>query len=280
MKKDPGNTFKTAQSIAVDSKTRTFSDVVNSRDKFDVYRFKLKSSSTLNGFLTGLKAKATFALYNNTGKLIKRSTTNFSGRSLKASLDSGVYYISVAQIAGATSYKLSLSAASKLVTLPPEILPPPPPPTPTIDLAGDRLSVFPSGFIGRSNFSNARNFNLDYSINNFGNDSIQEFLVSFYLSSNNSISTFDRLLDTYRISNLSAFSTTPTFSANLNLPAAGDSWWFSNPGEGSSIGAIRTYYVGMIIDPANAVAETNEGNNSNMGSAVDYTSITISYPAG
>ncbi|HEY9625633.1 MAG TPA: CARDB domain-containing protein [Crinalium sp.] len=277
MKRDPGNTFKTAQSITIGSKVRTFVDVVNSKDKFDIYRFRLNSSSTVNGFLTGLKAKTNLTLYDKAGNLIKRSATSLNSRRLNAVLDPGVYYIAVTQIAGATAYQLNLSAIAQTVTPP---LPPPPPPLSNIDLMGDRLSVFPSGFIGKSVFSDARNFNLDYSIKNLGNSGIQEFLVSFYLSNNNSISTSDYLLDTYRISNLSAFSTTPTFRANLNLPQAGDSWWFSNSGEGSSIGVIRTYYVGMVIDPVNTVAETNESNNSNMGSGVDYTSITISNPAG
>jgi CARDB len=278
MKKDPGNTFKTAQTVFISNKAQVLSDFVSSKDKFDVYRIKLSKSSNFKSFLTGLKAKADVTLYNTFGKPIKRSTASKNGKSLNAQLNPGLYYIAVAQISGATSYRLSLAANPTVGQV---IKPPPPPPPPTtVDLVGDRLSIFPSGFIGRSNFSNARNFDVNYSIKNLGNSEVKEVFVSFYLSSNNYISTTDRLLSTYYVNDLSAFSTTPTFVANLNLPAASDSWWLSNPGEGSSIGMIRTYYVGMVIDPGANVVETDEANNSNMGTWIDYASITISNPAG
>jgi hypothetical protein len=279
MKRDPGNTFKTAQTVFINNKAQVFSDSVSSKDKFDIYRIKLGKSSNLKGFLTGLKSKADVMLYNASGKPIKRSTVSKKGKSLNAQLNPGMYYIAVAQIAGATTYRLSLSAIAS-PTVDPNITPPPPPPSPTVDLMGDRLSVFPTAFIGRSSFSNARNFDVNYRIKNLGNSEVKQFFVSFYLSSNNYISTTDRLLGTYYINNLSGFSNTPTFVANLDLPAAGDSWWLSNPGEGSSLGTIRTYYVGMIIDPDASLAETNEANNSNMGTWVDLASVTISNPFG
>jgi hypothetical protein len=72
------------------------------------------------------------------------------------------------------------------------------------------------------------------------------FNIGFYLSSNNFISTTDRLLGT----NYGAWGSTGfigTFSRTLYIPTT------VTPG---------TYYLGFLIDPSNAMAEADEGNNN------------------
>jgi hypothetical protein len=72
------------------------------------------------------------------------------------------------------------------------------------------------------------------------------FNIGFYLSSNNNISTGDRLLGTNYGASGSA-GATGTFSRTLYIPTS------VTPG---------TYYLGFLIDPSNAMAEANEGNNN------------------
>jgi subtilase family serine protease len=86
---------------------------------------------------------------------------------------------------------------------------------------------------------------LEFSFANQGT-SARTFNIGFYLSTNDFISTADTLLGT----NYGA-SGSPgglgTFSRSLTIPS-----WIA-PG---------TYYLGFLTDSGSAVAEANEGNNS------------------
>jgi hypothetical protein len=93
--------------------------------------------------------------------------------------------------------------------------------------------------------------------------------VSFYLSTDRTITTTDRLLGTVSIPSLNGQFTSNLFSTNLSLPGFGDGIWYAG----------GTYYIGMIVDSGNTIAESNEVNNSNQGVGIDLDSLAISLPS-
>lgn len=107
-------------------------------------------------------------------------------------------------------------------------------------------------------------FTINYDIRNLGGGSASSFDVSFYISSNNFISSLDVLLGTTTISGLSG-NTTSSYTSTLTLPSVSDSFWSGS----------RTYYIGMIVDSNNTVSESNESDNSNRGLSLDYDDVVI-----
>jgi hypothetical protein len=93
--------------------------------------------------------------------------------------------------------------------------------------------------------------------------------ASFYLSTDRTITTTDRLLGTVSIPSLNGQLTSNLFSTNLSLPGFGDGIWYAN----------GNYYIGMIVDSGNTIAESNEVNNSNQGVGIDLDSLAISLPS-
>jgi Ca2+-binding RTX toxin-like protein len=126
------------------------------------------------------------------------------------------------------------------------------------DLAGTDFNVLPEPLNAGNNFS------VDIELENSGLANAGPFDVSFYLSTNDTISTSDLLLDTVSFTGLGANSS-GTFTANLALPGINDTFW---NGDG-------TYYIGMIVDSGNAIAEIDESNNSNVGFLLDYDDVAI-----
>ncbi len=108
-------------------------------------------------------------------------------------------------------------------------------------------------------------FNIDFDITNTGG-SAGAFDVSFYLSSNNTISTVDHLLGSATINGL-AGNSTGSFTTSLNLPGVNHSFW--------NLYGDDTYYIGMRVDSGADVTETNETNNSNVGFLFDYDDVVI-----
>lgn len=106
----------------------------------------------------------------------------------------------------------------------------------------------------------------------------QQFEVGVYLSDNNYFSTNDKLLQTLTINNIEGNSTTQR-NGKLTLPAPEDPFWSDDQ---------ETYYVGVILDPNNLVAEDNEANNVNQaldlgleledGLFLDYDDVEITNP--
>jgi hypothetical protein len=79
---------------------------------------------------------------------------------------------------------------------------------------------------------------------NFGTSYINFFLIYFYLSTNDYISTYDRYLGYATASANPGY--TDTFSVTLTIPAD------IAPG---------TYYLGYLVDPGNGWQESDEFNN-------------------
>lgn len=116
------------------------------------------------------------------------------------------------------------------------------------DIAGSAFQRTGSGTSGlvASPASAARGstINIGVSIANLGT-STRSFNIGFYLSSDNFISTGDRLLGTNTGASVSSGGVL-TFTRSLSIPA--------NVAPG-------TYTLGFIVDNNGAVAEANEGNN-------------------
>lgn len=111
-------------------------------------------------------------------------------------------------------------------------------------------------------------------VSNGGQESSGNFTLSFYLSSDTTITTSDRLLGSLTLASVAAGGQAPangTFVVPANLPTG-------------------NYYIGAIADPDNQVAESNEGNNSKAsGSRVKVTAaatqpdlviLSVSGPVG
>ncbi|MEB3292410.1 MAG: CARDB domain-containing protein [Synechococcales bacterium] len=110
-------------------------------------------------------------------------------------------------------------------------------------------------------------FNLDFEIQNLGGASTGTYEVKFYLSKDRTIGNDDLLLVTTTLDALAANSQTGTLSFinDLTLPAVNNGFW---TGDG-------TYFVGMVVDSSNAIAESNEADNSNQGLLIDFDDVRI-----
>ncbi len=107
---------------------------------------------------------------------------------------------------------------------------------------------------------------VDFRVGNYGYQAAGGFKVYLYLSNNSTISTSDRSLGFYQINGLNARTASATVRVNVTLPAASDSFWSGG----------GTYYIGMVIDPANDVRESSDQNNSSLGNGIDFEGVQIS----
>ena len=116
-------------------------------------------------------------------------------------------------------------------------------------------------------------FNGDLIVNNDGRKSAA-FNVDLYISTDKAIDASDRYLGSYTFANgidgESSYSTFYNFPKNpvsITLPSANDTFWQEDR---------ERYYLGAIIDPENAIAESNEDNNSPDSSFFDYLNDSVS----
>ncbi|MGF1499245.1 MAG: pre-peptidase C-terminal domain-containing protein [Elainellaceae cyanobacterium] len=129
------------------------------------------------------------------------------------------------------------------------------------DLTGARLDALPNlpdlVFAGET-------VTVEFDIQNIGTAPSGPSNVNFYLSVDNIIDpASDRLLGTTA---LPIISTNPFSSvATFTLPEITDPFW---NGSGD-------YFLGMVIDPGNAVVENNEANNANVGLAQDFDTLSV-----
>ena len=107
-----------------------------------------------------------------------------------------------------------------------------------------------------------------FEVENVTGASTGAFTVSFYLSAADSVTTGDYLLGEYTVDAIGDSGTTGELIASFTLPFA------RNP-DSPYVRGIKTYRVGMIIDPADAVEEVDEANNANVGTGLDSTLITV-----
>ncbi|NEO90684.1 MAG: S8 family serine peptidase [Moorea sp. SIO3G5] len=149
-----------------------------------------------------------------------------------------------------------------------EILDLRPPGDRDIDLSALNLSL------GQTTINTGSNFNANFQIQNTGFDDPGSFDVTFYLSNDKKITTDDRKIESYTVSDgkLGASGSTGLLSVSLSLPNKTSPIWKSF---GNGVG-----YIGMIVDRKNTVGETNEGNNTSSAARVNLrqsgrVSVTI-----
>jgi hypothetical protein len=111
---------------------------------------------------------------------------------------------------------------------------------------------------------------IEYAIQNNGLDGAASFDVSFYLSPNAGITQSDLILGTVNVPGVLRNNNTGVLQTSFALPDALDeSFWLALAASG---GAAQ---VGMIVDVANTVGETDEFNNRNTGWLLDYDTLFI-----
>ncbi|MGK7879998.1 MAG: CARDB domain-containing protein [Crocosphaera sp.] len=113
-------------------------------------------------------------------------------------------------------------------------------------------------------------FTVRFQVDNIGGTTTEPFLVDFYLSADDEITTDDEFLDYYEIYGLGADSDTGYIEVDLFLPSGSDSFW----------GPSGNYYIGMIVDAENDVDESNESNNFNRAELGDYDKVNITVIGG
>lgn len=129
----------------------------------------------------------------------------------------------------------------------------------TVDLVGTHFEVVQDQILP------GEQFDLGFTIENQGLGEADPFYFDLYLSQDENISAEeDFYLGRYDIrTGLGGGSDIGLKSSRYTAPEADDPFWSEGNG---------TYYAGMIIDPANDIAETDETNNSNVGEDLDYAS--------
>jgi subtilase family serine protease len=95
-------------------------------------------------------------------------------------------------------------------------------------------------------------------VSNLGSAASGNFTVSYYLSADATINTADRLLKTVTRTSINANSN-QQWTESITLPSAV---------------AAGTYYIGMIVDPANSIRERIETNNWR----ADTATVAVSVP--
>ncbi|MEM8676719.1 MAG: CARDB domain-containing protein [Cyanobacteria bacterium P01_G01_bin.67] len=119
-------------------------------------------------------------------------------------------------------------------------------------------------------------FNGDFLINNDGTDKTEAFKVDLYVSTDGIINTSDYYIGSYTfadgIEGESSYSVSKSFFNNpvtAKLPNSDNIFWANRE---------ETYYLGAIIDPDNAIAESDESNNSPDSPDFNYSFTSTSSP--
>jgi hypothetical protein len=108
---------------------------------------------------------------------------------------------------------------------------------------------------------------VQFQIGNVGLASAGAFNVSFYLSTDSTITTGDDYLGNYAVGGLFGLSTSATFDKMLTLPAQNNAFWNAR-GDGS-------YTLGMLIDVEGNVPDANRSNNGNLGVPFDQDRVQV-----
>jgi len=111
-------------------------------------------------------------------------------------------------------------------------------------------------------------FNVSVDVTNEGINDVSAFVVRIFISVNGYISTSDYLLTSATVFDLDA-GDTRTIDFALTLPGSAPAGFSDGP-----------VFIGIVIDPAESVAELDETNNANEGDGVDMDLIWITSPAG
>jgi hypothetical protein len=135
-------------------------------------------------------------------------------------------------------------------------------PDPTIDLLATRFNV------GADTARAGDAIDVTFEVENQGNSDSGTFRADFYLSTDATITPDDYLLGSYNLGSIAGAQSSGVLNQRFTLPNANDSFWFRS----------GTHQVGMIVDGANIVQETDETNNANTDFDWDPVFITLTQP--
>lgn len=132
----------------------------------------------------------------------------------------------------------------------------------TVDLLGTHLEVV------QDQIAPGHEFDLGFTVKNDGLAAAHPFSIDMYLSEDAHISPEEDLfLGVYDIRDgLEGMEDSGLRSVRYVAPDASDDFWGDEDG---------TYYAGMVIDPDNDIAESDEHNNSNVGKGIDFASTHV-----
>ncbi|MEB3340839.1 MAG: pre-peptidase C-terminal domain-containing protein, partial [Okeania sp.] len=202
------------------------------RDQVDYYSFNLTEASDVILTLDGLDQDANLLLLDENDQIAQSILKGIKAEKIEKKLKKGTYYAAIVPVGGAkTDYQLSLDAIQK-----------------TVDLSSLKFNVLDA----QDGLKAGEKVKVNYQVNNIGNTKADTFNVGFYLSTDEGIDTGDFLLDTVEIKSLSGGQNTKKLAKQLTLPDGGDKFW-QDAGD---------YYLGVIVDSDNAIAEDNELNNT------------------
>jgi subtilase family serine protease len=121
--------------------------------------------------------------------------------------------------------------------------------------------------IAQPEINRGQALDVSFTIANETKNDANPFSANLYISRDPNISADDRQIGTYALKDgLAAGSDTGEKTHRYTTPGADDQFW-ADGGD--------TYYVGMVIDPENEVTETDETNNSNLGTGRDLNDVKI-----
>jgi hypothetical protein len=243
-----GNTSGAEFNIGTLDSSGFFQDFVDAVDLSDTYQVTLPiDSPNFNLLLDGLTGNVDVYLYDSTRSLLQASTNvGSTAETISRALLAGTYYIEVRANQASSPYRLSLS--------------------PTVSVLSDLSASFLD--VVQEPLTAGDNFNVNFQIKNTGTGATGTFRIGFYLSTDSTITTGDRLLGSSNIISLAASANTGVLSTTLSLPDEFATVWAGS----------QTYYIGMVVDSLNGVAESNESNNANQGNAIDWDDVFVTVP--
>ncbi len=147
----------------------------------------------------------------------------------------------------------------------------------TPDLVGfdGRLHGFPQYCfnVQQSSIAAGQQVNVDFFIANFGNTASGAFKVRLYLSKDSTINPGTDYLFS---------SDSPDYDIPSLAPSSfnGGTVAVTIPPQDTinSLGGAGTFWIGIVADSQNQVAESNESNNSNQADGTDRASLTVTIP--
>lgn len=128
-----------------------------------------------------------------------------------------------------------------------------------IDLTGSVFNII------QEQIDEGQALNLDFTLNNSGDEEAQPFSLDIFISTDNTITEDDFKLGTYDILESLKANEVVSKSYRYSTPAADNPFW---DGAGD-------YYVGFLIDPDDQISELDETNNGNIGSGIDLDVVNV-----
>lgn len=130
-----------------------------------------------------------------------------------------------------------------------------------IDLIGNLFDIT------EQKIEKGQELDLDFSIVNNGDENAEPFSFDLVISQDGFLTRDDYKLGTYRINDgLAAGSDSGVKSFRYATPDAASSFWLEED---------NTYSVGIRLDRANEIPESDEINNSNQGLGIDYDHVDV-----